>query len=163
MNEKSWPNPICRESFIDSCAFDPKYNPEDKAALNLFKLKEQGIINLEIAYSTLKEINHPHTPDWVKKKASEMIYTKEVGLTSSEIKHLHDIENILAGDGKIENIKEDALHIFECQKHGDYFITTDKRILKKRDALRKLYSLMICKPSEFLDLINYYLPKQKIQ
>lgn len=70
--------------FLDSCAFDPKYYPEDKASSNLFELKKKNKIRLMIAHSTVKEIEHPNTPIWVKKEALKMVYTKETGLTMQE-------------------------------------------------------------------------------
>lgn len=44
--------------FLDSCAFDPKYHPEDKASLQIFNLYEQEKINLIITHSNLKEIGY---------------------------------------------------------------------------------------------------------
>lgn len=66
-------NPWITNNFVDSCAFDPKYDPEDKAALKIFLLHEENDLNLRIAHSTQKEIEHPHTPLWVKNKAEELI------------------------------------------------------------------------------------------
>jgi len=142
-------------NFIDSCAFDPKYDPEDKAALKIFQLQKEGKIQLIIAHSTHKEIEHPNTPDWVKEEAKELTYTLNVNLTPTEMQTLGDIERIIAGNGKIENIKEDARHIFDCQKHGAYFITTDNTLLKRREALiKRLSSIDILKPSEFLSKVK---------
>jgi len=153
-------NPLITNNFIDSCAFDPKYDPEDKSATEILRLYRQGKIGLEIAHSTQKEIEHPNTPSWVKQEADNLIYTIEVGRNTNERDLLHKIEVILAGEGKIENITEDALHIFEAQKYGSYFITTDNRILKRKGTLHKVCSLKIMKPSEFLSLIKSH-PKLK--
>lgn len=143
--------------FIDSCAFDPKYEPENQATEVLFQLYDiKDNFNLEITHSVQKEIGHPNTPAWVKKRARSMIYTIEVTLTEEERRIFQQILTILAGNGKVENIFDDAVHIFEAQKYGPYFITTDKRLLSKSDEIRQLCSLFILKPSELVEILNSY-------
>jgi predicted nucleic acid-binding protein len=141
-------------NFIDSCAFDPKYDPEDKVAKEIFRLHQDNNLSIIIAHSTEKEIEHPNTPSWVKKEAGGLIYTLDVSLTSQEKTLLHNIEKILAGHGKYGNIIQDARHIFEAQKYGVYFVTTDKRLLKKRHEIEKLCGVKILLPSEFLRIVQ---------
>jgi len=50
-------SPLIVNNFIDSCAFDPKYEPEASAAFEIFKLSEGGDFQLQIAHSTQKEID----------------------------------------------------------------------------------------------------------
>lgn len=155
-------NPLITTNFIDSCAFDPKYAPEHKAALEIFKLSGTLEILLEISHSTKKEIEHPKTPSWVKQKARSLIYTNKISKESGEYALLDQIKKVIAGNGKIENIQEDAEHIFECQKYGSYFITTDGLLLKRKDALQKLCAVDIVKPSEFLLLVEKYRTKKSL-
>jgi len=68
-------NPWLTNNFIDSCAFDPKYEPEDIASVEIFRLSQKGKLLIHIAHSTQKEIEHPNTPDWVKREAQNLIYT----------------------------------------------------------------------------------------
>jgi hypothetical protein len=150
-------NPWITNNFIDSCAFDPKYDPEDKAANEIFQLRKEKELGILIAHSTQKEIEHPNTPVWVKREAQNLIYTIETQLTRDEINKLCEIEFILAGNGKIENIRQDARHIFEAQKYGSYFITTDTRILKKSDDIFRVCLVVILKPSEFLLLLRKFI------
>ncbi len=145
-------SPHMTNIFIDSCAFDPKYEPEHEAAMALFKLYKENKILLEIAHSVQKEVEHPNTPQWVKAEARKMIYTMEVVLTEREVKVKNTIREILSGNGKVENILEDAEHIFEAQKYGGYFVTTDRRLLNKRLEISNLCSLIICKPSELIEI-----------
>ena len=135
---------------IDSCAFDPKCTAENQTALEIFELGQSELLFVGIAHSTEKEIEHPNTPAWVKQKALELIFTVDVGLTQRERQLLVQIEQILAGNGKIEKFKSDAEHIFEAQKYGANFITTDGRILKKAPPLQNLCKIRIFKPSEYL-------------
>lgn len=150
-------NPWLTNNLIDSCAFDPKYAPEDAASIEIFEFRREKDLPLVIAHSTLKEIEHPNTPSWVKDEAQALIYSLRVQLTADELKILRKIESILAGNGKVENIAQDARHIFEAQKYGSYFITTDSRILKRADALRNEVSVMVLKPSEFLALARQHM------
>jgi hypothetical protein len=145
-------NPFQTNSLIDSCAFDPKYSPEDAASVELMRLRDEQGLGLLIAHSTLKEAEHPNTPAWVRREAQQMIYTQDVRLTPPEVATLRRIEAILAGNGKVENIAQDARHVFEAQKYGSYFITTDARLLKRAAQIRKEVSVTILRPSDFLDL-----------
>ena len=56
-------NPKIRNNFLDSCAFDPKYSPQDVASQKIFELYKNGEMVLNIAHSNQKEIEHPNTPD----------------------------------------------------------------------------------------------------
>lgn len=150
-------NPLITNNFIDSCAFDPKYSPQDEASSEIFRLSKAGKLLIQIAHSTQKEIEHPNTPAWVKGEASNLIYTISVSLTGGETKKLQEIGIILAGNGKAENILQDARHIFEAQKYGSYFVTTDSRILNRAGILRSACDIVILKPSEFLSIVKQYL------
>lgn len=153
-------NPLINNNFIDSCAFDPKYEPEDSASVDIFKLSQERKILIQIAHSTQKELKHPNTPTWVKSEAQRLIYTIKVTLTANEENKLREIESILAGNGKVENIAQDARHVFEAQKYGSYFITTDNRILSRAHDLHLACGVSIIKPSDFLSLLTQYLNKE---
>ncbi len=154
-------NPLITNNFIDSCAFDPKYEPEDSASVEIFRIFKEGEgLSIQIAHSTQKEIEHPNTPEWVKAEAGRLIYTIPVQLTANEVNKLREIEAILAGDGMVENILQDAKHIFEAQKYGSYFVTTDSRILNRANELRTACTVIILKPSDFLSLVKQYLNKE---
>jgi len=152
-------DPMITNNFLDSCAFDPKYAPEDAAAIEIFDLYRKEKILLQIAHSTQKEIEHPNTPAWVKAEAHNLIFTIDIPLTPNEVRILREIETILAGDGQVKNIAQDARHVFEAQKYGSYFITTDAKILKRADALRASCGVAIVKPSEFLALVRKHRRK----
>jgi hypothetical protein len=52
-------NPLMCSCFIDSCAFDPKYESEDEASDEIFRLyKDRKLLIIQIAHSTPKEIQH---------------------------------------------------------------------------------------------------------
>jgi hypothetical protein len=142
--------------FLDSCAFDPKYSPENQAALDLFQRYKKGDLLLQIAHSTQKEIEHPNTPSWVKQESSGLTYTIETSLTDGERKVQALILRILAGNGKLDNVFQDAQHVFEAAKYGSYFVTTDQRILQKGSELHSVCNVNIVKPSELLEISGKY-------
>ena len=143
-------------SFLDSCAFDPKYSPEDEASNQIFQLYRKDELVLNIAHSTQKEIEHPNTPSWIKQEAMSFIYTIPTSLTPEEFARKAQILDILAGNGNPEKMRKDADHIFEAGKYGGYFITVDGRILKKKEAIEEICSATIVKPSEFLKVLEMY-------
>jgi len=149
-------DPARTNIFIDSCAFDPKYSPEDKASQKIFGIYESGKILLTISHSTLKELQHPNVPNEVKREAQSKIYTINVQLVQEELQLKEKILDVLAGNGKRENMTQDADHIFEAQKYGKFFVTTDKGILKKKVELNQLCGVIVILPSEILSLIESY-------
>ena len=146
------PGPRWVNIFVDSCAFDPKYSPEDKASTELFELSKAGKISLIVAHSNQKEIDHPNTPAWVKREAQSRIYTLETSLTDGERRIKGLILDILTGNGKPEKMRQDADHVYEASKYGSYFVTTDVRILKNEKELFELCTVTILKPSKMLEI-----------
>lgn len=140
--------------FIDSCAFDPKYTPEDIASERLFQLYEAGEINLVISHSNIKELEHPNVPPAVKREANAKIYTIKVQLAEAELILKEQIWDLLAGNGRRDKMRQDAEHIFEAQKYGRFFVTTDKGILKRKAELGQLCSVIVLLPGEMLRLIG---------
>lgn len=149
-------NPWITNSFIDSCAFDPKYTPEDEAAKEIFRLYTDEQLSIMIAHSIQKEIEHPNTPTWVKSEAVGLIYTLNISLTQNEGDLLRRIQKILTGEGKPENVEQDARHIFEAQKYGSYFVTTDQRLLRRAGEIKALCGVEILLPTRFLALARQY-------
>jgi len=140
--------------FIDSCAFDPKYTPENGAAERLFQLYKVGEITLIVARSSMKELDHPNVPLAVKREATAKIFTTEVSLTMGERELKERILDVLAGKGKRENMAQDAEHVFEARKYGKFFVTTDKGILKRKSELNELCGVVVLLPNEMLRLIG---------
>lgn len=145
-------SPWKTNTFIDSCGFDPKYSPEDTAAADIFCLHTKDDLPLVISHSTRKEIDHPNTPAWVKKEAAQKVFSVAVELTPQELALKRKLLALLAGNGKSEKMAQDAEHIFEAQKYGSYFVTTDQRLLDKATEVRVVCGVSVMLPSEFLKL-----------
>jgi hypothetical protein len=82
-----------------------------------------------------------------------MIYSLPVQLTSNELARLKKISEILRGNATVAAHYADATHINESIKYGGCFITTDKRILSKRNDLSKV-NAVILRPAEWIDYFN---------
>jgi hypothetical protein len=141
-------------NFLDSCAFNPQGTPEEGAAKKIRELGDAGVVNLVMAHSVQREIDHPNTPADVKQAATATIYTLDCELNSEELKRKAAIHAIMTGNGKPEKYIADATHIFEAGKYGGYFITTDARILERRKTLEEASGVRIFRPTEWLKLLN---------
>jgi hypothetical protein len=141
-------DPKYSQFFLDTCAFDPKYAPEDQAAADIWKLYEDGILRLVLAHSNQRETDHPNTPPWVRSQADKMIGTLELALTPDEQQRREDIVILLRGNSTSDIHLDDAHHIFEASKYGGYFLTTDNRILKLAAPIHDLCSVQVLKPSD---------------
>lgn len=148
-------DPRRSNSFLDTCAFDPKYSPEHETAQAIRVLGDKGEVRLLLTHSNLKEVDHPNTPEDVKKQALDMIFTYDTPLNQGEIVRKEKIHVCLTGNGKPEKYAADAAHVFDAGKYGGgYFITTDARILNKRGELHDLSSATIVLPSEWLRIFK---------
>lgn len=146
-------DPRRSNNFLDTCAFDPKVEPEASCAQNIRHLFNTGRIRLILSHTNQKEIEHPNTPSRVKTEASATIYTLEVQLTPKELETLRSIHQILRGNANSTAHYADATHIAETIKYGGCFITTDRRILAKSTVLLQL-GAVILKPSEWIEKFN---------
>jgi len=147
-------DPRRTNNFLDSCAFDPKYAPEDEAAQRIRELGNSGVVNLLLTHSNQKEIDHPNTPEDVKREARRMVFTIEVALTPEERRRKTNIHTILTGNGNPEKYEADATHVFEAGKYAGHFITTDQRILEKRQELSHVCETTIHTPTEWLQVFT---------
>jgi len=146
--------PKYTHSFIDSCAFDPDDEGEYLCSRRLLDKSDDLDLELIVAHSVQKEIEHPNTPDDVKVLAQSLIYTIESELTQPELEKREEIRALVRGNAKIGNHENDADHIFELFKYGGgYFITTDNRLLSKAEEFFTKYFVTTIKPTEYEKLL----------
>lgn len=148
---RSPPDPRRSNTFLDTCAFDPKVEPEHSAAQKIRSLRKSVRISILLAHSNQKEIEHPNTPADVKAEAADMNFTIETGLTNAETERRAQVHQAMTGDGNPARYEADAHHIFGAGKYGGgYFVTTDKRILGRKSQLEAISGAVIVKPTEWL-------------
>jgi hypothetical protein len=137
--------PQYTHTFIDSCAFDPGDIEEEASRRILEKWP-----NIIVAHSVQKELDHPNTPDDVKRMGQELVYTIEKELPPELLGKRDEIRMLIQGNAKPGKHKSDADHIFELYKYGGgYFVTTDVRLLSHSDTLFRNYFITTIKPTEY--------------
>jgi hypothetical protein len=150
---RNLPDPRRTITFLDTCAFDPKVEPEHSAAQKIRAIRRSVQINILLAHSNQKEIEHPNTPADVKSEAADMNYTIATSLTPAEGERCDLVHKTMTGDGNPDRYEADAHHIFEAGKYGGgYFVTTDKRILNRKAQLEGVSGAIIVKPTEWLTI-----------
>lgn len=146
-------DPRIHNNFLDANFWDESGNPsQDRAILDILDLAEQEEIDLILPFSVKAELEHPNTPQEIKRKASDMIYTLATALTSNELKIRAKLLALIQGNAKLGEHNRDVLHLFEAHKYGGgYFITKDRRMLKRRTEIQLLLtSLQVVSPSKFM-------------
>jgi hypothetical protein len=129
-------DPRFTNAFIDTNALDSTNGPETAAMNEILRLCEESAdeehpLTLRLPYSVQEEMEHPHTPAEVKRKAENLVFSMEVELTGPELA-LHDkVRDVIRGNARPGQHDRDAFHLVESAKYGRQFITNDGRLLKK--------------------------------
>ncbi len=152
-------NPYDDFIFFDSCAFDGGGSYEEKASEKARKILEINEKKVMLMHSVVSEIQNPQTPNWIKEIEPKSRKTVRLNLIDSEKQTLKEIEEIIVGNGKKEKRKADCFHVFEAQKYGGCFVTSDVGIYKHSKVIKEKYGLNIIKPTEFLKLVIEYSKK----
>lgn len=142
-------DPRFGNNLIDANVLDRTGGPEDAAVDEILRIR-WGAFTLLLPYSVKAEIAHPNTPEDVKKRSTEFVYSTRVELTPGEQAKHDQIRDLIQGNAKPGQHDKDAFHLFESAKYGRHFITNDARLLKKVDEIWEILQLKVLKPSEFL-------------
>jgi hypothetical protein len=109
------------------------------------------VVTLLLPYSVKAEIEHPSAPAEKKRKAMAFLYSMEVSLTPPELATHERLRMLIQGNAKSGRHHRDAFHLVESAKYGGrYFITKDRRLLKKAPEIWAALRLLVVRPSEFL-------------
>jgi predicted nucleic acid-binding protein len=144
-------DPRIGNNFIDTNALDSTGGPEAIAMDAIWRLYEETDLTLLLPYSVQAEMEHPHTPAEVKRRAEQLVFSTEVELTGPELA-LHDkVRDLIRGNARPGQHDKDAFHLVESAKYGGrHFITNDGRLLKKAPEIWGMLQIKVLKPSEFL-------------
>jgi predicted DNA-binding protein (UPF0278 family) len=152
-------NPYDDFIFFDSCAFDGGNLHEQDASNKARRILEMNGKRVTLMHSVVSEIRHPNTPHWLQKIEPESFQTVRLNLSDQEMETLNEIERVIVGNGNVEKRKADCSHVFEAQKYGGCFVTTDEGIYKHAIEIKQKYGLNIVKPTAFLKLVIEYSEK----
>jgi hypothetical protein len=141
----------------DANALDRDGTANDVLADRFRKLSDAGELTVVIAGGVRGEVQHPRTPADVKGAVLPQIFNLRPGLNTQQQAERCRVQTILQGNAEPTTHAADASHLSEAAETGcGYFITHDKRILKKRAALRAALppSLTIVTLVEFFDILD---------
>jgi len=144
-------DPRYGNNLIDAHFLDALEGEEAEALERIMRFYAEERFTLLIPHSVRAEIEHENTPDHVKARARQFIFTEPVQLTAPERERVEQARALMRGNAKAGKHDSDASHIVEAAKHGGrYFITNDGRILKKKNEISALLGIKIVAPTEFL-------------
>jgi hypothetical protein len=116
-------------------------------------------LTVVVAAGVRGEVQHPSTPAGVKAAVLPQIFNLWPGLNCSQQDARRRVVAILQGNAKAGAHAADASHLSEAAETGcTYFITHDRRIIDKRDALAAELplTLHIVTLDEFFDVLDRY-------
>jgi hypothetical protein len=120
-------------------AFDKVGGPHDALIDRFEALSMDGSLTLVVPGGVRDEVEHPNTPPWIKSIVADKIFNLRPGLNQSRRASRLRVEEILRGNAKPGHHAADASHVSEAAEIAcPYFIIQDKRILAKREELRRV-------------------------
>jgi hypothetical protein len=138
VSQRRPPDPRYYQVLLDAHILDDTADTQVAAAVETIMGPMRMHVSVLLPHSVKAEIDHPSTPAIVKRRAADLIYAMEVSLTPAELEAHAKVRNIMRGNALSDQHDSDAFHLVEACKYGGYFVTLDKRILKKRDEVRAI-------------------------
>ncbi len=143
----------------DANALDHDGSPRDALVDRFRTLTSAGRLTLVVAGGVRDEVQHPNTPADVKDAVLPRIFNLRPGLNASQRDDRRRVAAVLQGNAQPGKHAADASHLSEAAESGcAYFITHDKRILAKREELRRELppSLSIVTLTEFFEVFDRF-------
>ena len=151
-------DPTIHNTVIDANVLDHLGDEDDVAFETMQALHESLKIILVLPYSVLAELDHPNTPSTVKARSKNFIFTEPVSLTPGERSRLDEVVRLIRGNAQLGQHDRDAFHVWEASKYGaGYFVTKDKRLLRKAVEVGAMLQLVIESPTNFVTILNEFL------
>jgi hypothetical protein len=111
-------DPRYSNTLLDANALDKTGGPTDAAVDAILELDD---VTIMLPHSVMSELEHPHTPAEVRRRARGLIFTQPVSLTPGEIEMHARIRELLRGNAKPGKHDSDAYHLVESHKYGGAF------------------------------------------
>jgi len=147
-------NPLFVNSSIDANIVDHVAAETWKPIRLILELYRANKIQLIIPHSVHTELLRTTTPAEVRAAAQDFICTMPVGLTVGEVKERDHLLKLAKGNAELKNIVSDLLHVAEAAKYGGYFITLDKRLLKRESAISDVMGIEVITPEGFIERVD---------
>jgi hypothetical protein len=123
------------------------------------------VLHVVLAGGVRQEVQHPDTPARKKEAMLPQIFNLRPGLTSEQHVQRGHVARILQGNAQPSTHVADASHLSEASETGcSYFITHDRRVLRKRDELHAVLppNLWIVTLQEFLEIFDDFLAGRRL-
>lgn len=143
----------------DANALDYTGGAADPLVDRFRKLSSERKLRMVIAAGIRNEVQNPRTPQSVQQVMLPQIFNLRPGLNRSQQDCRFKVRLILQGNSAPGKHAADASHISEAAETGcAYFITNDKRILRKRGDLERVLppTLTIVDLNEFFEIFDAY-------
>jgi hypothetical protein len=143
----------------DANALDLDGTARDSLVARFRGLSTAMTLTVVVADGVRGEVQHPNTPENVKDSILPQIFNLRPGLNASQQAERQRVQVILQGNAGPGKHAADASHLSEAAETGcAYFITHDKRVLSRRDALSEVLppSLTIVTLEEFFEIFDEY-------
>jgi predicted nucleic acid-binding protein len=147
-------NPLFVNSSIDTNIVHHVATETWEPIRHIIELYRADKIRLIIPYSVHTELLRSTTPTEVHAAAQDFIFTIPVGLTTEERKERDRLIELAKGNAELKNIVPDLLHVAEAAKYGGYFITLDKRLLKRESAIFDVMGIEVVTPKRFIEQVD---------
>jgi hypothetical protein len=106
-----------------------------------------------LPHSVCTEASRPESPAGVRAAVSRFLYSLRVSLTQPERADMQRFVAAHRGDTSPQNIDDDLSHVWETAKYGGrFFVTTDRRLLKRADAVFAYKGVMLVTPERAAEL-----------
>lgn len=123
------------------------------------ELAAEGRLAAVMAAGVRNEVENPRTPGQIQETIRPEIPSPTTRLSLSQQDCRFKVRIILQGNAAPGKHAADALHLCEAAETGcAYFITNDKRILRKRGELERVLplTLTIVDLNEFFEIFDAY-------
>jgi len=148
-------DPLHTNNFLDANIFNEVADGQNEAVEGILRVYNEDALTLLLPYSVQYELKDPSTPDSVRKASQNFTYSIKVRLTKGEQELYDKLLAEVTGDAEPKNIARDLFHVFEASKNGGgHFITRDKRLLKRSDAIAELLHIDLVTPEAFLEKVR---------
>ena len=150
-------NPRKTNVAIDANALDRNGGERDALVDRFNAAAKSGTVSVVVAAGVRREVQHPRTSSDAKDAVLPQVFNLRPRLNAAQQEQRRQVAIILQGNAKPGTHAADASHISEAAETGcAYFITEDKRILRKRAELRPVLppTLAIVTLLEFFDAFD---------
>jgi hypothetical protein len=113
-----------------------------------------------LPHSVCTEASRRESPPSVRAAVSRFLYSLSVPLTQPERADMQKFVAAHRGDTSPQNIDDDLSHVWETAKYGGrFFVTSDRRLLRRTDAVFAYNGVMLVTPERVAELHGVMVSK----